>query len=208
MNRRNILLTCMLFLCVCSLAGCGKKESGQQDGAAPDSNVAEIGKDGVVTNNIEEDFSSGYYDEESLEEFILKEAGRYNSRAGEDRIAVKKLEVKKETARLTMQYQSVEDFGAFNGYTIFCGTIAQAYDEGYNLDTELMDVDGEGVSITRDQLLEMGSRKIIIAELPADEWLTIRASGKILYQSGAESAKKDTALISGGGTSPVYLVYK
>ncbi|WWR14825.1 hypothetical protein V1224_09975 [Lachnospiraceae bacterium JLR.KK008] len=208
MNRKIVLLSCVLFLFACGLAGCGKSEGKGQEAAAVDSYTAEIGKDGIVTSNIEEAFASEYYDEESLKEFILMEAGRYNSRVGEDRITVKKLEVKKDTARLTMQFQSAEDFAAFNGYTMFSGTVAEAYEAGFDLQVTLDDVDTEGDVITRDQLLEMGSRGIVIIGLQAGERLTVKTSGKILYQSGAESVEKATAVISGDGASPVYLVYK
>lgn len=212
MNRR-IRRLCVLLLLACSLAGCGESGRGQKGADAQvSSNIVEMKKDGMITNTIEEDFASEYYDEQSLKDFIVKEAGRYNGRAGEECITVKKLEVKKGRAKLTMEYRTAEDYSLFNGYPFFCGTIAEAYEKGYNLDVELLDVEGtdDGQSaVTREQLLEMGSRRIVIVQLPETEGsLIVKTGGKILYQAGTESVKKDTAVIAGGGNTPVYIVFK
>lgn len=206
----------MLLLLALSLAGCGKSGSGQASDTG--SNIAEVKKDGVITNTIEEDFDSRYYDEDSLKEFVLKEASSYNNETGEERVTVKKLEVKKETVTLTMEYKTAEDFGTFNGYPFFCGTIAEAYAAGYDLDLELIDAGYQAdedtaeelPSIGKEELLEMGSRRIIIVEVPAGESLTIKTSGKILYMSGAQLEKSNVAAVSADReeASKTYIVFK
>ena len=54
----------------------------------------------------------------------------------------------------------------------------------------------------------MGSRKIIIADVPEDEKLLIQTSGKILYINGAEYEKKNLAAIDGSNEKPAYIVFK
>lgn len=213
MNRR-ILMAAMVFLLVVSLAGCGKdKKTEVYEG----SNTVEIKKDGSITNTITDGFDSELYEEERLEEFALKEAAEYNHENGEGAISIKKLEAEKEKVTLTMEYRTAEDFAEFNGYPFFCGTVSEAFDAGYDFaGVDLCEAGfepkkgttEETPSIQREQLLEMGSRKIIIADVPEDENLTIKTSGKILYINGAKYEKKNLAAIDGSGETPAYIVFK
>ena len=213
MNRR-IIMTAVTFLLAVSLIGCGKREQTENYAG---SNTAEVKKDGVITNTIEDSFDSEYYDEALLEEFALREAAEYNHENGEGAISIKKLEVKKEKVMLTMEYRTAEDFADFNGYPFFWGTVEEAFDDGYDFaEVELLEAgfapkkgDAQEVpSIREEELKQMGSRKIIIVDVPDDERLTLETSGKILYISGAEYVKKNLAVIDGSVKQPAYIVFK
>lgn len=217
---RLIKAACIFTVLLFCLCGCGKKESSQTAEATEERgvNMVSVKKDGVITNTIEEAFEAEYLDEDSLKQFVLQEAAEYNGDAGSDRIGVKKLEIKKNNAVLTMEYRTAEDFSAFNEYPFFYGTVAEAYAAGYELDGEFLEAgsmmaentDEEIPSIQKDQLLEMGSRKIIIAQVPEDENLTIKTSGKILYISGASLEKKNIAVVGNDreGVVTTYIVFK
>ncbi len=224
MNRRKKVaglfwLPVLLFALM--LTGCGKTGGVQGDnengqGADAGTNVVEIKKDGVISNTTEEDFGAeDYGDEEMLREFVLRTAAECNIQLGGEEIAVKKLEVKKERVTLVMEYSTGEAFSVFNGYPFFYGTVAEAYEKGYDLDVELQEAGGSGeggASIGKDQLLEMGSRSIIITQPLPKEYLTIRTSGKILYISGAECIKNNEAKIGtieeGSSREIAYIVFK
>ena len=173
-------------------------------------------KDGIISNTTEEEFDEELYgDEEMLRDFILRNATTYNGQLGEELIAVKKLEVKKGRVTMVIEYGSGEAFSTLHGYPFFYGTVAEAYAQGYDLDVELYEAgtgEAGAASINREQLLEMGSRKIIITQLLPKEYLTIRTGGKILYIRGAECVKSDVAEIGtaeeGSERETAYIVFK
>lgn len=212
--NRQITMTALVFLLVVSLVGCGKdKKTESYEG----SNTIEIKKDGSIINTITDSFDSELYDEELLEEFALREAAEYNHESGEEALSIKKLETGKEKVSITMEYRTAEDFAQFNGYPFFCGTVSEAVDEGYDFtgvdfcEAGFEPKEGateETPSIQQEQLLEMGSRKIIIADVPDDERLVVKTSGKILYINGASYEKKNLAAIEGSNEMPAYIVFK
>ena len=87
--------------------------------------------------------------------------------------------------------------------------MADAYENGYDLNLQFTSADGDSqASITREELLEMGSRKIVIVQLPKDELLTVDTGSKILYYAGdavtgVEKSKADMA-----GEGMACLVFK
>ena len=190
MNRR-IMATAVSFLLIFTLCGCGNGSTTEE---YEGSNTAEIKKDGAITSTIQDSFLTQQYDEELLEEFTLKEAAEYNHEKGEGAISIKKLEVKNDKVTLVMEYRTAEDFGNFNQYPFFCGTVEEAFAAGYDFNgvdfyeagtaSEKED-QVEKVSIQAEKLKEMGSRRIVIAQLPEEEILKVKTSGKILYISGA-----------------------
>ena len=204
----------MVFLLAVSLSGCGK---GKETEDYESSNTVEIKKDGVITNTMEDSYDAELYPEELLKEFALREAAEYNHENGEDAISIKKLETGKEKVTLIMEFRTAEDFSKFNNYPFFYGTVAEAFEAGYDFDgVELLEAGfepeknstEETPSIQKEQLLEMGSRKIIIVDLPEDEKLTVKTSGKILYLNGADYEKKNLAAIDGSVDAPAYIVFK
>jgi len=214
MERKVKIAGVFLLLSLC-LAGCGGSGTDSKEVASKQAEVGsdtvEVKKDGVILNFIQEPFDVPYYDGDSLEVFIQENIARYNGRAGEERISLQKLKIRKEDVEVTMEYESAEDYSAFNGFPFFCGTVAEAYEAGYDLDVVLKSPQGEDdASVGKEQLLEMGSRKLIIAQVPKDDGLEIKTSGKILYMTGAELVKKDQALVSAGRTEPseTYIVFK
>ena len=220
--KKWIRTACVFSVLLFSLCGCGKSGGSQAAGTEAEtenngSNLVTVKKDGVVVSTIEEAFVGEYFDEESLKQFVLQNAADYNAEAGDDRVVVKKLEIKKDRAVLTMEYKTAEDYSGFNGYPFFYGTVSEAYDAGYDLDVELYeagfeadaDTTEETPSIRKEELLEMGSRKIIITQAPEDENLTVKTSGKILYINGANLEKKNIATAgSDNGVITTYIVFK
>lgn len=222
--KKWIRTACIFAVLLFSLCGCGKNGGSQEAGAAMEaeaedtgSNVVTVKKDGVIISTLEEAFAGEYFDEETLKQFVLQEAADYNAEEGDDKVVVKKLEIKKGRASLTMEYKTAEDYAGFNRYPFFYGTVAEAYEAGYDLDVTFTEAGyepeenaaEETPSIQKDELLTMGSRKIIIAQVPKDENLTVKTSGKILYINGAELVKKNVASAGNdNGVITTYIVFK
>lgn len=215
MKKRIRIIILALMLAVC-FAGCGKNGKNGADQEAEEisgSNTVEIKKDGSIVNTIEESFDETLYEKEQLEEFMLKKAAQYNHENGDGALSIKKMEVSGGSASVTMEYRTWEDFSGFNEYPFFCGTIEEALREGYDFAgvslQEAASAGGEeGLSVQKDEILEMGSRKILITRVPEDETLFVKTSGKILYISGAEYEKKNLAAIEGRADVPAYIVFK
>lgn len=227
MDRRRKSAAAVLVLALAlMLGGCGgsgAQGNGDLDTAQTDdfTNIVEIKKDGTLSNTTEAALLPEDADEELVKDFVLRAASACNASLGGEQIAVKKLTVKKDRVTLTMDYQSAEAFGAFHNYPFFCGTVSEAYEQGYNLDITLTEAgydpdkaSGEPASVGKEDLLAMGSRNILIVQLPPSETLTVRTGGKILYLcgEGIDLQKNSTAYLQGketdGVRETVYLVYK
>ena len=218
-KKTAALLWLLLLIPALTLAGCGsgggaRGESETSQDTDSSVNLLEIKKDGTLSNTTKEAFAPGEYgEEEALKDYVLRNASECNAQLGEELVSVNKLEVKKETVTLVMEYGSGEAFSAFHDYPFFYGTVAQAYEAGYDLDVELYEAEaGEGASISREQLLEMGSRNIIIAQLPPREHLSVQTNGKILYLRNAQCVKNNVARLDGPEEGAVgetaYIVFK
>lgn len=221
MNKKIKMLGLLFLLTAVCFTGCGGKNEKETSAKAKEEgyNLVEIRKDGSIKSTIVEPFPESYCDEDELKRFILQEAADYNGETGENSVSVKKFSVKKEMVTVSMEYGTSQDFGGFNAYPFFSGTVAEAYEEGYDFSgVVFLEADAaskketaeEIPSIQKEQLLEMGNRRIVIASLPEEETLTLKTSGKILYISGASCEKKNQALIKGskGGTETAYIVFK
>ena len=99
MRKHKMMLLVLIFL-LFALSGCGKVQKEQETSETGAFNVVDVKKDGSVVNTIEEPFEQEYYNEERLKDLILSEVVDYNQEAGESRVEVKKLSVKKNVVKL------------------------------------------------------------------------------------------------------------
>lgn len=188
MHKKRIRMTTAILLAGLFLCGCG--ESGTKNSAVTEKEtvsasasafVIEVLKDGSITETITEDFSREYYDEENLKNMILAEVADFNNSSQEGEISVDKFENKNGKLTVKMKYPSAEIYTAYNTNpyndgSLFLGTVAEAYDAGYSLDVSLKDIKG-GQTIGKEELLGMGSGKILISKEP----MYVKVPGKILY---------------------------
>ena len=107
-------------------------------------------------------------------------------------IVVDKFESADGRLMVRVKYPSADVYTAYNtdSYnhkTLFCGTVAEAQEKGYDFDISMTDAKGEK-SIGKEDILGMGSSKILIAEFPS----RVKVTGKILYvgENVAGSGKK------------------
>ena len=160
----------LLLLATCLLAGCSFP------GGATRTTVT-IDENGRLTEDIVEDLGGQDYTAEELQSFVESSLAAYNP-AEEERIKLLSCRVENGSVKISMQYESVEDYTAFNQVICFQGTLKQAEDAGYSLDRSWREPNGsEGdPQIIREREKEW---KIFIVSEP----IHVKVPDKILYAS-------------------------
>lgn len=219
MRKSRIAATVGIVLTGLFLFGCGDKEAEkatEETGTIVETASActiEVMKDGSIMELITEDFSQEYYSEENLKNMVLSEVADFNKNHEKDTISVEKVESKNGKVTVKIRYPSADIYTEYNtdDYNekgLFNGTVAEAYDAGYLLDISMTDIKGE-TTIGKEELLGMGSEKILISEAP----LQIKVPGKILYVGErVEADSKDEAHMitdeNGKTNGKYYVIYK
>ena len=160
------------------LAGCGVEE--------PDGQMTslQIGKDGIVTSNIVEDFGKDIYTIDTLRAMLQEEIDDYNISHPEAvslQAAALSLE-ESGTVMVTLQYASCEDYTDFNGVELFYGTPEEAQAAGYSLNAEFLDTGGNAVNISAQEILAIKDAKILIIRQSA-QVSRVSLPDKVLYMS-------------------------
>ena len=155
--RKMVLL---LLAAALLLAGCGGNESTE------DVTSLDFRKNGEVVHTIVEDFSASYYSLEELQSEVQAQVDAYNKSAGKERITVDSAEVADGVITMVMTFQGAEDYSSFYRQALFCGTVRDAFNAGYDLDVSLVSAQEDGASIGRQDILEMGDRHIIVVREP------------------------------------------
>lgn len=178
------------------LTACGEEK------LSVDTNTLYIKKDGTVTEAAFELFDKEYYDAAELQSFVEEEVKNYNYRNVKEAVTVERVEVKDNVAAAYLNYQSVEDYIAFNDAEMFFGTVKEAMDAGYNFETGFLKYDKqEAVGIL--DVTEEGSNYVLILNASVD----VRVGGTICYTSDnvQKKDKKNVSLTQGGLS---YIIYK
>lgn len=177
------------------LTGCGGKFE-------PTESTMFVTSDGAVRSAIMESFDKAYYDFEELSEDVQKEVKAYCLDLNEEKIVVESLVQEGDMVKLFMNYETVEDYIAFNDVLLFTGTFADAVEAGYKPE-ELYDAEGNSVKLDMEQ---MGEMKVIVSE----ESICIQTSGKVQYVSDNVTVvdKKLARAMEAGKAHPAFVLYK
>ncbi len=197
MKRIKAILVagCMAgLLCACDMIG-----------GNVDTTTVSFQKDGGVTQIIVEDFSQPYYNAEELEGDITSKISEYNSKAGvEDAIVLKDVKLgddKKITVKL--EFKNSADYKAFNEKELFCGTVADAYKEGYEF-TTMRDASQEGLVLSASDVLEKSEMYMIILE----EAQQVIVPGKICYISDGISIVEEKRAVNLNEGQKAFIIYE
>ena len=193
--RKMVLL---LLTAALLLAGCG----GNKD--TEEATNLEFRKNGQVVHTIVEDFSASYYSLDELMSEVSSQADTYNGTAGSKRITVDSAEVKDGVITMVMTFQSAADYSSFYRQALFCGTVKEAFDAGYDLDVTLKSVTEEGTTVGRQDILEMGERHIIVLR----EAVAVRPWADILYVSGDVEAAGSREAASTDPQALSYIIFR
>ena len=193
--RKMVLL---LLTAALLLAGCG----GNKD--TEEATNLEFRKNGQVVHTIVEDFSASYYSLDELMSDVQSQVDTYNGNAGSRRITVDSAEVKDGVITMVMTFQNAGDYSSFYRQALFCGTVKEAFDAGYDLDVTLKSVKEDGTTVGRQDILEMGERHIIVLR----EAVAVRPWADILYVSGDVEAAGSREAVSTDPQALSYIIFR
>ena len=165
----------LLALCMLTgmIAGCGATDS--------DETILIVGKNGKVQSIDVEAFDKSYYTEEDFKSFAEDAITTYNKTHEVDAVTLTSFTVEEDTAKLKMEFKSVEDYSSFTDIPLYQGTVAQAYAAGYKFDTSFSRVEkGEIVgTAAKSEILESEKLHVVIIAANTD----VQVAGKIIYVS-------------------------
>lgn len=193
--RRMLLAAAVLSLL---LSGCGAVND-------VDTTTVVIKKDGTVEENIITDFDKDYYSVDGLEQMLNEQIQAYNRTAGTDTVKLDSVEEKEGENRVKAKiiYSGGEDYSRIHNQVFFCGTVSDAYNAGYAF-VPMIDQES-GAAVSEGEILELGSKKIVISE----EAVNISVSGKIsLVSEGVTLMDKKTAVLPDDGEKLSYIIYE
>lgn len=170
--KKMLLLVTMIatvFLCACS------EQKPEDIGAT----TVYVRNDGSIIATFVEDFSQSYYDMEELKSDTEASVLAYNTGAGEDKVEMTFFEVEGNIAKMQMEFTDADAYCDFIGEKVFCGTVAEALEEGYDLKFSLTNVQDANDVIGEHKLLSMQDSHIIIVE----DAVRVRSESAMLYMS-------------------------
>lgn len=203
-EMKKIICMSILILCMGLLSGCFKK-------ADADTSTVFVEKKGKIISVDVEHLDKDYYDVDELEEYIKEHIEKYTSENG-DTVEQTSFGVKDGIAKLTMEYDSCEDYAKFNGVELYCGTVAQAQEEGYDFDTEFYRVEDSSKqeTVKKEDVLAEDENKIVIIKANVD----VNVPGTVLYVSAPDTDIMSKNVVSIVGEGPneeaqlTYIIYK
>lgn len=192
-----------MILCMGLLSGCSKKTD-------VDTSTVFIEKKGKITSVDVEALDKDYYDEAELESYITDHVNDYTSENG-NTVEMASFTVTDQVAKLQMQYDSYEDYTAFNGIELYDGTVVEAEAAGYDFDTDFISASDEDTKkVSKDDVLADDNNKVVIIKANVD----VKVDGTILYVSkeNTKLTEKNKVSITGEGSAEeaalTYIIYK
>ncbi len=192
-----------MILCMGLLSGCSKKTD-------VDTSTVFIEKKGKITSVDVEALDKDYYDEAELESYITDHVNDYTAENG-NTVEMASFTVTDQVAKLQMQYDSYEDYTAFNGIELYDGTVVEAEAAGYDFDTDFISASDEDTKkVSKDDVLADDNNKVVIIKANVD----VKVDGTILYVSkeNTKVTEKNKVSITGEGSAEeaalTYIIYK
>lgn len=186
----------LMITVILSAVGCTKGDKVKQT-------TLYIDNDGKVTGAIVESLDKDYYSAKELTEWVEDSVGEYNKEKNKDALEVKKCEVEKDVAKVTITYDSLEDYSAFNHVKAFDGTIKEAEEAEYDLEKEFISAKGKP-SVTYTELEGSKDYRVIIVE----ESQTIILEEDVLYATSNVKVKGEKAIVKTNSEELAYIIYK
>lgn len=188
-----VLLSVLMF----SLLGCSEKTEDTNETSVV------ISKKGEITNIIVESFLEDYYTEDGLKTFFTEKIREYDSNpADEIGISLDSLVVADGIAKATLHFSNYKAYSEFYNTDFFYGTVNEAYDSGYIMDTTLK-APRSSETISKADLMKNADRTIIILSEP----ILVSAPKKIIYASAnVEIIDEKHVRISSDSTGLAYIL--
>jgi len=188
-----ILFAVLLF----SLSGCSEKNEQFNETSVV------LSKNGGITNVIVESFAEDYYTEDGLRTFFTEKIREYDTNPDDELgISLGEIKVENGTAKATIEFSDYKVYSGFYNTDFFYGTVNDAYDSGYTLDTTLKALNSND-TISKADIMKKSNDTIIIVSEP----VLVSSPKKIIYASAnVEIIDEKHVRISSDSTGLAYLL--
>ena len=163
-----------LAAAVLALAGCGSQEKETEVSSVS------FGKNGEVAHKIVGSFEQEYYDLKELESLASQRVEEYCAEHDKEAVYLESVKEKGGTVSILLQYATAEDYSGFNHRQLYMGTVKEANEGGYDLDS-IAFISPEGEPIELGFTEEADAKKILIIETKSGEELSVNLESRILY---------------------------
>ncbi len=201
----SVLIGMMLF------AGCGENVTAESD-------LVYVDKKGGVTSVDVGELDQSYYSQEELKSFVEDEVEQYTTANGKGTVSLKDLSVENGVAKLTLAYDTVEDYVGFNGIELYQGKVVKALADGYGFDVDFKTVEDGNVTETAASSQDIYGDSSLKAVIIKANHISVKVPGEICFVSGddVELTAEDTVSIWQDGTPEdsfetevyTYIIYK
>lgn len=169
---------------VCALTGCGSEKT-------PEISSVSIGKDGVVTHQIVGGFEENY-DMDEIEKLASERVAEYCAGNGADSVTLESVEKIDDKVLIRLNYASYQDYKDFNHREMFVGTIAEAEEQGYQLE-KVAFVSADGKPMEIGYIEDHDKAQIAIVGTKPTEDKVVNIYGKVLYINQSATSDLDVS---------------
>lgn len=173
-----------VLVTVCALAGCGSENT-------PEISSVSIGKDGVITHQIVGGFEENY-DMDEIEKLASERVAEYCADNGADSVTLESVEKTDGKVLISLNYATDHDYKDFNHREMFVGTIAEADEQGYQLEkVAFVSADGKPTEI--GFIEDYDKVQIAIIGTKPTEDKVVNIYGKVLYINQSATSDLDVS---------------
>ena len=182
--KKWICMVSFMCMCVGIVSGCG---SSAIEG---DTSAVYVDKKGRISSLDVEELGEGFYNEEELETFIGDAVTEYTEEHGKNSVTMEDLTVEDGIAKLSMRYQSAQDYANFLDVEFFSGELLAALEAGYIFEGDFARVEGGQVvgAATKQEIYADQGLKVVIIRANTD----VQVAGSSCYGS-CENVRLDGA---------------
>ena len=182
--KKWICMAVILCMCAGIVSGCGTSP------IEGDTSAVYVDKKGRISSLDVEELGGSFYDEQELKTFIDDAVAEYTKEHGRNAVTVEALTVEDGVAKLTLSYQSAEDYTNFLGVELFSGELLAALEAGYVFEGDFARVEeGQVVgAATKQEIYAEEGLKVVIIRANTD----VEIEGSICYVS-CENVRLDGA---------------
>lgn len=189
-----LLAAGMIFLTACA------------EGGGEEVSSVTILKDGKVKSLIVESFDKSYYDQDELQQKILREAADYNKEAGEGTVSVEKVAAQDKVVRVEMTYADASSYASFNDGIFFLGSVKEAQDAGYDLNRVLSSAKDLKETVGMSDILAMTQMRLLITD--RTEPVTLNGKAAYISDNVTMDKKLKTAFFDEESGELAYILFK
>ncbi len=200
MSKKRLCMALAVLFAFLMLTACGSAEPAEIS-------RIEVQKDGSIIQNTVGSFDQDYYSKEDLESFAQEQIQSYSA-SGDGTIELSSVSLLDDgNVKLSLKFDNSETYTAFEGKTLFMGTIAQAIVAGYEPTGYMTPIEaGESADASvkakeADYSMDM---KILVAE----EQYEITVPGEILWVSSIGTKVTGESSVEIHTDELTYIIYE